>query len=182
MRAKTLESWLYSSQRRLAILRKLDQPLTATQLARKAGIDRDSCSELLGELYLKAFVTCLNPKQQRSRVYWLTGRGLHFRSRLTQEPIEPLPEIEWALYGELCHNHRSAIMRAIREPMRPSKIKRRALLADAELRINLNNVRDILRWMLRKNLVQHVHLRKYVHPLYELTGTGKAMQQLLARA
>jgi len=64
-------------------------------------------------------------------------------------------------------------------PMQPSELKRRARLMDSDLRMNANNVRDVIRLFLAKGLVAIVRIRKQKHPSYVLAIAASALRELL---
>jgi predicted DNA-binding transcriptional regulator len=68
------------------------------------------------------------------------------------------------------------------EPLQPAAIKRRARRHDPEIRMSANNVRDVIQVFLRRGIVTSVLERGKTHPRYELTETGRQLQQLLLRA
>ncbi len=168
-------------------LARLHQPLTTLQLARREGLDLDRAGYLLWELSLHDLVTCLNRSARQSRVYWLTDQGArvqrHARNLLRLRPIEPdFPRVNWDTYGWSCFRHRSAIIKALDRPLRPVQIKRRARQRDQEVRMSANNVRDAIKLLLARGIVQSVAVPREPNPSYELTGSGRAIRDLLLRA
>lgn len=179
--------WLTQSDRRRTVLRELIQPLTVTQLARRAGLPRDLCSYVLRELTSKRLVQCVNPAARRSRLYWLTDGGHHSQRKVRSAAnLPPLtfdfPAIDWAQYGEMCYRHRAAIIRTLTEPLQPAAIKRRARARDGALRMSANNVRDVLRELRRQGVVREVRVEGLAHKRFELTDAGQSCHYLLARA
>lgn len=179
--------WLLQSERRKRIVREFTQPLTANQLSRRTDLSRDACSHLFWELLVYGLVHCLNEHARRSRVYWLTYLGLGCQHKLyellhTRPPQHHVPKLDWHLYGWVCFSHREAIIKALLYPMQPSAIKRRARLQNFKLRMSANNVRDVIRLFLAKDIVRPVHRRRSAHPLYELTEVGLEAHRLLYRA
>ncbi len=179
--------WLIQSERRKQIVREFTQPLTAKQLSQRTELSRDASSHLLWELAIYDLLRCLNEHARRSRVYWLTYLGLGCQHKLykllnTPTPRHHVPKVDWHLYGWVCFSHRQAIIKALLSPMQPSAIKRRARLQNLKLRMSANNVRDVIRLFLAKNIVRPVHRRRHAHPLYELTDVGVDVQRLLHRA
>lgn len=162
--------------------------MTAKQLSQQTGMSLDDCCYVLWELSLYLLVTCLNPQAFRSRLYWLTKSGSACQSRLRREgglekKAHDLPIVDWPLYGWVCFSHRSAILKALREPMQPARIKRVARSQDPDLRLSANNVRDVLKLMLKRRIVKRVPgRRKRSHPLYARTETGEKLLKLLLRA
>ena len=163
------------------------QPLSVTQLSRKAGMSSASCTEVLRRLRHQGYVECLNPKAVSSRIYWLTEEGLKFQrgffdSRSVELHPHDFAEVDWEIYGQLCTSHRSLVVKTLTEPMQPSQIKRKAYRNDCKVRMSANNVRDVIRWLLSKGVVRKVLVRRRAHPLYELTESGTKFQSLLRRA
>ena len=139
------------------------------------------------ELVIYDLVTCLNPLARRSRLYWLTELGQRIQGRFDTDrsPLSTQPSdltINWELYGRMCFTHRAAVVRTLNEPLQPATIKRRARARQPQLRISANNVRDIIRLLAAWGVVRPVQIRRKAHPRYELTDTGRAIQQLLDRA
>ena len=66
--------------------------------------------------------------------------------------------------------------------MQPTTIKRRAKQQDQKIKMSANNVRDVIRLFLQKEIVKPVKVRKKAHLRYELTESGKQLRQLLAQA
>lgn len=179
--------WLIQGPSRHLIITKLLQPMTAKQLARKTDLDLDFCSYTLGELAKHQLVSCLNPNANRSRLYWLTSLGKACQQRgrgnLHLPPlIYDMPVVDWDLYGWICFNHRKAVIKALKEPMQPATIKRRAKFDDPDLRMSANNVRDVIRLFLQKKIVRPVQVKKKAHLRYELTEEGNMLRQLLMNA
>ncbi len=176
--------WLIQSERRRDIIRHFDQPVTATQIARRTGISLDRVLHLLWALTLYRILYCLNTDTRHNRLYWLTELGKACQRRLRETlALKPLahrfPNIPWDLYSSVCYRHRTAVIEAMREPMQAATIKRRARLCDSTLRMSANNVRDVMKYLLEAQLVRRVTLRKKRHPHYELTDLGGEFQRLL---
>jgi DNA-binding MarR family transcriptional regulator len=173
---------------RKQVLAAITQPMTARQLARRIGIDRDSCSEILSDLAELAMVRCLNPLARRSRLYWLTTTSLKTWREVDATEGRPsqlanIPRgVDWSLYGWICYSHRAAIVKALARSMQPAEIKRRARWDNQELRMSANNVRDAIRLMLAKGVVRAVRIRSERHPQYELTEVGRQLRELLLSA
>ena len=165
----------------------IKQPLTAKQIGRRTGISTDTCSYVMTKFAAKGLVICLNPKARTSRLYWITGVGRQCRRRLHQD--SNLPEkandvlsVNWDLYGWVCYSHRAAIIRSMTSPMQPSEVKRVLRVHRPNIRISANNIRDVIKLLLEKGLVQKVFVRKKAHPRYELTDSGSQFRQLLMQA
>lgn len=178
--------WLIQSSRRQRVLREVIQPLTATQLAKRLQMQRDVCSVLLKELALYDLVRCYNPTAQRNRIYWITDAGHVCQRKLQADQGAPhhqfdFPVVDWSRYGQVCFRHRSAIVRALIDPMQPAAIKRRARARDTSLRMSANNVRDALRDLREYDVVRPVRVKGAAHTHYELTDLGKCCQFLLRR-
>ena len=165
----------------------MKQPLTAKQVGRKTGIPMDTCSYILAKFSVKGLSTCLNPEARNSRLYWLTTLGRACRKQLQQDLNLPhseydLPDVDWALYGWLCFSHRSAVIRTISCPMQPSEIKRFLRIHRPNIKISANNIRDIIKLLLARNIVRPVRIGKKAHLRYELTDLGNRFRQLLTQA
>jgi hypothetical protein len=181
--------WLLAGQRRQDILMTFTQPLTATHLATKLGLSRNTCPHGHWELHVYQLVTCLNPDARMSRVYWLTPLGRECQRRLLarhQQQLEHyFPEMDWKLYGWTCYAHRSAVIKALERPLRPRDIKHHALVNDPALRMSASNLRDTTRALRRHGIIDVVYLkgRKYTrHHRYRLTSLGRNLRELLIRA
>ena len=179
--------WLIQSERRRKALLGFDQPLTATQLARRTGIPLDACLYLLWSMTIYGLLTCLNPDTRSPRLYSLTTLGRvcqrRLRRRTGRRPLTyHLPAVSWDLYSSVCYRHRTAVLRALQGPMQAAAVKRRAAFQDAELRMSANNVRDVMRYFLAHGIVRKLTIPGQRHPRYELTDLGRAFQQLVQGA
>ena len=185
MERKAANQWVEKSEKRKLVLLNLKQPMTALQLSKKTELSQDQCSVILGQLTLCGLVKCLNPYAKRSRLYWLTPVGVLCQKKLNNNlpsALKDLPDIDWELYGWLCYNHRAAIIKALTEPLQPATIKRRAKQHNPKIKMSANNVRDIMKLFLQKEIVKPVKVRKKAHLRYELTELGKKLQRLLSWA
>ncbi|MBA7538831.1 hypothetical protein ES705_31108 [subsurface metagenome] len=187
MQTSNVYEWTKKEDRRKKILIALKQPLTAKQVSKKTGIPLDTCSYTITKLASRALVTCLNPKARNSRLYWTTGVGRQCRRQLHQDLNLPekaydVPSANWDLYGWVCYSHRAAIIRSMTSPMQPSEVKRVLRVHRSNIRISANNIRDVMKLLLEKGLVQKVFIRKKAHPRYELTDSGNQFRQLLMQA
>lgn len=177
--------WLQASENRVGILLSIKQPLTTTQLARKADLQRNRCNAVLKSLAGRGLIRRLNPAVKNWCLYWLTSKGATIQKeqlvRLGREPFcFDFPRIsDWELYAWCCHTHRAAIIKAMNVPMQPSAIRRRASALDPHLRMSANNTRDVIRLLCVKDIVFPTFVRKKHHPRYELTELGKKIQILL---
>jgi len=179
--------WIKKEEGRKKILTTLKVPLTAKQLTRKTGIPEDTCSYTIAKFANKGLFVCLNPNARNSRLYWLTESGRQQQEKLCQDlslPYEKydLPDMNWDTYGWLCYNHRSIVISTLTKPMQPSEIKRVLRVHKPLAKISANNIRDIIKLFSTKQIVQPVKIRKKAHPRYELTDSGRKMQQLLIKA
>ena len=182
-----LVRWAVQTRPRLAILAAIRQPSTASQLARVIDARQGQCSRALSQLEARSLAFCLTPSVQRSRIFWLTSLGLScqrtIRSRLFLPPLlHSFQELDWRLYSWVIYRHRSAILKAFQGPMTPSDIKRRAMSQSCELRISGNNVRDILKLFIERGIVTRIPRRRRHRAQFELTETGKQLQDLLWQA
>jgi DNA-binding MarR family transcriptional regulator len=67
---------------RRAVIIKLDEAQTATELAKKLGKHRSSVSRTLLDLADKGLVACINPEDDRERHYQLTANGRKAREKV----------------------------------------------------------------------------------------------------
>jgi len=165
----------------------MKQPLTGKQIGRRTGIPIDACSYVVAKLVARGLLTCLNPEARNSRLYWLTDLGIRCRKRLHHDLAlsyeeYDLPSIDWALYGWICFSHRSIVMKTLSVPMQPSEIKRVIRRKKAGMAISANNIRDVVKLLLEKEIVQKVFVRKKAHPRYELTDSGNQFRELLMQS
>ncbi len=180
-------AWIAERPLREKTISTFSHPLTAAQLAQREGINLDHAGYLFWELGTRHLVECLNHSARKSRLYWLTTLGQRCRDRLRCQlrlpPLEgDIPKLDWDLYGWLCFRHRSAIMRALTQPLQPAAIKRQARRQDESLRMSANNVRDIIKLFLKRGIVHAVPVPREHHPRYALTTTGEAMRRMLIAA
>ena len=165
---------------------KLKQPMTALQLSKHTGLSLDCCSYVLDEMSFHKLVKCMNKWSRRSRLYWLTNLGKECQRQLLKDDGKPkiacdFPKVDWEVYGWVCYTHRAAVIRALTEALQPAAIKRRARLQNPDLRMSANNVRDVIKLLLQKDIVEPVEVRKKVHLRYQLTELGRDLQNLLCR-
>jgi len=187
MNKSDVYKWLNNSYRRKILIKKIKQPMTVSQLANQAKLQREACTFLLWQLSVYGLVKCLNKEARASRLYWLTDSGEECQRRMFREESLPedandFPKVDWKLYGWACYSHRSTILKTLVMPMQPAEIKRRALAQNPLLRMNVNNVLDVLRDFLSKGIVRTTPLPKNKRRIYELTEVGRAFQKLLNRA
>ncbi len=171
---------------RKKILIAVNQPMTAKQLSKMTGIPVNTCSYLIGKLSLKGTLVCLNPGAIKSRLYWLTKFGIRCRKQLHHDSgllfkEYTLPDIDWHLYGWVNFNHRATVIKALTAPMQPSEIKRFLRVHRSSVKISANNIRDIIKLFLARNIVRSVKIKKKAHPRYELTDLGIKLRHLLIR-
>ena len=176
--------WLIQSERRKKILVGFNQPLTATHIARRTGITLDSCLHLLWGLAVYGVIYCLNKGTRYNRLHWLTELGIACQRKLRETlALGPLahgfPNIPWDLFGSVCYRHRSAVIKAIHDPIQAAAIKRKALFQNPQLRMSANNVRDVMKYLLKAGVVRKVNIRQRSHPRYELTDLGEIFKDLL---
>lgn len=169
------------------ILTTLHQPLTPLQSARRTSINLDRSCYLFWILSDRQLVECLNPQAHKSRLYWLTTLGRRCQVRLRRQEgvprlVHDFPDVDWALYGWICHRHRSAVVNEAHEPLQPIEIKRRARQRDETIRMSANNVRDVIRLLLERGIVERLVESRHRHPKYRLTPVGRDLRQLLLGA
>ena len=92
------------------------------------------------------------------------------------------PQVDWNLYGWVCFNHRSAVIKALDKPMQPAAIKKRVKFLFPDIRMSANNVRDIIRLFLDRRVLEIARGGSGHHPKYRLTPSGRDLQLLLCRA
>ena len=135
----------------------------------------------------QGLLTCLNPEARSNRLYWLTELGAKCKKQLHQDLEIPykefdLPDVDWQLYGWVCFNHRSAVIRTLSTPMQPSEIKRFLRIHHPGTKISANNIRDIIRLLFARKIVRQVKVKGKAHARYELTDLGNQLRQLLLQA
>ena len=187
MKTTPVYPWIKQETIHKDFLIAIAQPMTAKQIASKIGIPMDTCSHLIAKCTARELLICLNPEQRNSRLYSLTSRGRAFRKQLHQDENVlfkeyDLPDIDWRLYGSVCFNHRSAVIRTMSGPMQPSEIKRFLRIHQSSIKISANNIRDITKLLVAKNIVRPIKVKRKVHPRYELTELGIQIQRLLRQA
>lgn len=189
MAGDTSLGWVLSSVARTTVLSRLSHPATATQVSRSTGSPPGRISRAISEFSNRDILRCLNPIARRQRVYWLTREGARLRGALVKSlDIDPgrkppIGKINWRLYGEMCHRHRSAVLRSMEAPAQIAALRRRAVDRDRNLRMSANNARDVMRELRARQLVRQVPgKRRRSRPLYELSESGKAVQQMLLAA
>ncbi len=184
---KQVIDWLRRSPRRCALLASMPQPLTAVQVARRTDWSLDACTYLFWELTERALLRCLNAGARRYRVYWLSEHGAASQRRLRgclRLPRLPhsFPEVDWALYGEMCFSHRSTIIRTLSEPLQPAAIKRRAYRSNPALRMSANNARDAVKVLREHEVMETIHFDDERWVRVRLTPTGEKIRTLLLGA
>lgn len=180
-----LFGWLRAGPKRERVLRCVRQPMTAAQLSRVNGLERPSCESALAELRKQGFVRCVNGEASRCRLYWLTRRGRRAQDLLLADdgqrpPFCVLPEVDWELYGWVCHAHRSTVLKAVSGSVGPAEIRKRAVYLAPEARVSTNNTRDVIRLFRDRGIIRRVSDGPW--PKYELTELGRHLQELLFRA
>ncbi len=169
------------------LLASMHQPLTALQSSRRQATNLDRSRYLFYVLLTRHLIACLNPHAHKSRLYWLTVLGTRCQRRVRSEDqlprlVHDFPQVDWELYGWLCHRHRSAVIREAHEPLQPAMIKRHARRRDESIRMSANNVRDVLKLLLQRGLVERLLLPGERYPRYRLTPVGEDMRHLLIGA
>ncbi|MBN2642779.1 MAG: hypothetical protein JXR78_14090 [Victivallales bacterium] len=181
--SKEVYKWIQKEESRKKILTVLKQPLTARQISKKTGIPAEICSYIVGDFVNRGILICLNPKAQNSRVYGLTESGIQCRKHCISDCTEYRSiDIDWSIYGWVCYNHRSTVLRMLAEPMQPTEVRRKIKKKLPQVKISDNNARDVIRLFFEKGIVQKVLVRKKAHPQYELTELGTKLQSLLIKA
>ena len=187
MKYTNVYPWIMQETIRKDFLIAVTQPMTAGQISSRTGIPKNTCSHIIAQCSVQGLLICLNPQQRNSRLYALTSHGRRIRKQLCKGTNLPFkeydqPDINWSLFGSVCFNHRSAVIRTMFGPMQPSEIKRVLRMQQSSIKISANNVRDIIKLFVEKNIVRSVNVKKKAHPLYELTKLGIQLQRLLRHA
>jgi DNA-binding HxlR family transcriptional regulator len=187
MQTGKVYEWINEEESRRKILLSIKQPLTGRQIGKRTGIAADTCSYVIVKLSARGLLSCINPNARNSRLYWLTDAGIQCCRKLYRDSgllykEYDLPCIDWSLYGWICFSHRSIVIRTLAEPMQPSEIKRAIRKKSSNMKISANNIRDIIRLLLKKGVVKKVFYRKKAHPRYELTESGKQLRDILIRS
>ncbi len=162
--------------RQQSIVDALTQPMTATQLAQRTQIRPYLCGRQLRKLAEQGRVRCLTPTVRRSRIY-ATREYASAHDRTTQKDAA----IDWDLYAWICFSQRSAVLRTLDQPLQSAEIARRARRHDPQLRMSANNVRDVINAFAANGIVEPLFLRKKAHPRYQLTATGRQLQEHLLK-
>ncbi len=179
--------WILKEPLCAKIIAAASQPLTSRQISKKTGIPQYICSYQISKLVRNNLLYCLNSSAGNSRLYFPTKICQTYRKlvcdhlNLAYTEVY-LPDIDWDIYGRLCFNHRTAVIKTLDEPMQPSQIKRLLRIQRPNIKISANNIRDIIKHFLKSNVVSPVQVKKKMHLRYELTETGKQYKQLLMLA
>ena len=187
MQTGKVYEWINEKESRRKILMTMKQPLTGKQIGKRTGIPMDTCSYVVAKLVDKGLLICINQEARSSRLYWFTDLGakccrmLHQDLGLLYEEYD-LSGIDWSLYGWICFSHRSIVVKTLVVPMQPSEIKRAIRKRNVNAKISANNIRDIMRLLLNKGIVQQIFYRKKAHPRYELTELGKQFREILIQS
>ena len=187
MRINTAYYRLVQSEGRKKILLSMNQPMTATHIARRSDITLDSCLRFLRDLMSASVIYCLNEGTRHNRLYWLTAFGIRCQRRLREtlalRPIDHrVPDVPWDLYSSVCYSHRSSVIGAMNRPMQAVNIKRKALFQNPRLRMSANNTRDVLRYLSQQQIVRKLKIKRRRHPTYALTDLGATFKELLLGA
>jgi DNA-binding HxlR family transcriptional regulator len=181
--SKEVYKWIQKEESRKQILTMIGVPLTAKQISKKTGIPAEICSYIVGNFVNRGILICLNPEAQNSRVFGLSEFGIQCQQHCIPDgPEYRSIDIDWSIYGWICYNHRSTVLRMLTDPMQPSEIRRKIKKKLPQAKISANNTRDVIRLFLEKGIVQKVSVRKKAHPQYELTEFGTKLQSLLIKA
>lgn len=157
------------------------------QLSRQIDIPIDKYSYLLTKLARNGILQCLNANARRGRLFWFTDQGQHYHQQLRDHFRLPaisydLPDIDWELLGSCCFSHRATVIKTLIDSVQPAQIKRKALQNNPKIRMSANNVRDVIRYLREKRIVQPVKVRKKSHLHYELTEQGVLFRNFLIQA
>lgn len=160
------------------------QPVTARQLSQMANYSVMQCVQVVATLRNAALVYCVNPDARRSRLYFLTKKGVREQRKLRQAAklsvlTHDLPDIDWGLYGWVCFSHRSLVITTLTKPMPPFRIKRVAYGNNPRVRFSSDNCRVVIYDFLAHGIVRRVKAKGRRYVCYELTKLGLHMQRLL---
>ena len=95
---------------------------------------------------------------------------------------DDFPRVKWSMYGWVCFSHRSAIIKALDRPLQPAAIKGRARFQNPKIKMSANNVRDVIRLFVKRQIVTPIIIGRKTHPRYQLTELGRKLQVLLLGA
>lgn len=170
--------------RQLRILSAFSQPLTVNQVASRTGVPLKKCTDAFALMGLAGLTVCLNPAASCGRVFWLTDKGktLHRLCAAARKALPPdyfFPKLDWTTYGEVTSASRSLVVRSLNEPMQPAQLKRLLYHKNSSIKLSANNTARVMRFLLEKELVEQVWVRRRVFPLYRLTGKGEVCRDLL---
>ncbi|GFO81548.1 MAG: hypothetical protein A49_11750 [Methyloceanibacter sp.] len=158
--------------------------MTAKQLAKRTELSIDKVSRALATLRQKQLATCLTPTKPRARIHWFTHSGINaasiLRAEAGLEQLRALSNMDWDLYSDACHSHRTAVLLALEKPMQAAAVKRKARFQNSSLRMSANNARDVLNYFEHMGIVRRVFVRKSMHPHFELTELGDGLRVHLA--
>jgi hypothetical protein len=166
------------------ILLSFNQPLTTVQAAAKTGIPKDTCGSLIAKFAKNSLITCLNPAAGNGRLYWLSILGKKYQKDLCKRSNIPykwfdISGVDWQLYGSVCFNYRSVIVKTLTTPMQPSQIKHILRIQKPHIKISANNIRDVIMFLLAKQIVRPVRIKRKIYIRYELTELGEKFRRLL---
>jgi len=197
MKKRGAWKWVAEKARTQKVILALDHPSTSSQLAKHVGDKPERTSRILRRMVAESLAECLNPNAQSSRIYGLTDLGHWCRKRLVQQrddktkvrPISGLPTeilpistgFDWELLGWVSFRHRAAVIKALVGPMQAVSIRRKAVQHNPALRMSANNVREVLRCLLERDVVERIEVPNSVYPHFELTPVGKQLQAYLWR-
>lgn len=178
--------WLIQNEAYKDIVMKLAQPVTAKQISTRMQIKLDAARFWLQGLAQRDYLYCLNETARRSRLFWLTSRGLSCQEKLRGlHDLAPLkhqfPLVDWNLYGWTCFSQRSAIMKAAQEKTRPAQIRRRARSQDLNVRMTTVHICRGIKGLVKKGMLRKIEGKKG-RPMYVLTKLGREVQSLHCKA
>lgn len=175
------------SVRRQHLMRLLSQPMTPAHLAQQAGLTTKAACKVVAELREHGLIECLTPNIQRGRLYARTTLGesvwsLIKKRSASEPPANKLPAEDHLAYASVCYRHRSVVVRGLGMPRQASQIKHwiRSNLPGAK--ISANNVRDVLRKLIRIGIVYRTNSDHEYYPVYALTKRGQRFRDLLDQA
>ena len=160
--------------------------MTAIQLAGMLNIKPFTVMSSLRQLTKHGLMMCLTPDERQSRIYWLTQFGERVQRELRQsEELKPLihdvPELDWTRYTSVCFSHRAVIVCVLTQPLTPVDIKRHARRRYPWIRMSTNNVRDAVKLLRQRNIIEPVISARERYPRYVLTQACREFPRLLQR-
>lgn len=170
------------SVRRQRLMEQLDQPMTASQIAKATGVKVKAVCRVIAELRDQGLIRCLAPDAGRCRPYTRTPMGAAVWSQIAEREsseTQEIPSADQASYAAVCHRHRSAVIRGLNQPRRASQIKKWLRSHLPGVTISANNIRDVLGVLGGLGVVHRIDDGLDRFPVYALTPRGQRFRALL---